>query len=370
MQKFHSVDGLRGWLACLVVLYHTVQMSGAHFLVGGAYSYFSVFGDGSVTVFIIVSGFVITHLILSKPEPYLAYISRRFMRLFPVFAVCCVAGVIVLTFARTAVPMSDLYTWPEHLLDWSDAQEQNFWGHLLAHATMLHGAVPNGILPEAQFAFLPSAWIVSLEWQFYIVAPLVVWLMRSKHWGSSLISVLVVLGLAGYSRVLSSQYGLPSFLPAAGQYFLIGIATRLFCKEGMFSAPAAVGLASLGLGFLLDQFAAGVWVGFVAYLFCQRNSTDPWNHRYIEMADGALLNRTSLYLGSRTYTIYLAHYPVLITVLTLLAVLGVHEPGLVALGLVILGWPLTIAAAECLSRFVRKLTAQRATVIQHPAPLH
>ena len=43
-------------------------------------------------VFIILSGFVITHLVIERPESYPAYLTRRFMRIFPVFAVTCFVG--------------------------------------------------------------------------------------------------------------------------------------------------------------------------------------------------------------------------------------------------------------------------------------
>ena len=47
---------------------------------------------GRQLVFVIISGFVITHVIVERPEPYLGYLTRRFMRIFPLFAITSVVG--------------------------------------------------------------------------------------------------------------------------------------------------------------------------------------------------------------------------------------------------------------------------------------
>lgn len=42
----------------------------------------------AVNVFIILSGFVIFHLLNTKKERYERYIARRFLRLFPAYTKC------------------------------------------------------------------------------------------------------------------------------------------------------------------------------------------------------------------------------------------------------------------------------------------
>jgi peptidoglycan/LPS O-acetylase OafA/YrhL len=43
---------------------------------------------------------------------------------------------------------------------------------------MLHGLVPEILLPNSSDTFLPPAWSISSEWQFYLVAPALIWLFK------------------------------------------------------------------------------------------------------------------------------------------------------------------------------------------------
>src|SRR5690242_3337403 len=88
--KFRSIEGLRGWLAWTVVLAHLAFVSNLY--ARGLGGVLRQLAAPAVFVFIIISGFVITHLLHERSEPYSTYLLRRFMRIFPLFAVTCVIG--------------------------------------------------------------------------------------------------------------------------------------------------------------------------------------------------------------------------------------------------------------------------------------
>ena len=92
-------------LAWAVVFSHLVYFSDIY--THGFGALISHLGRPAVLIFVIVSGFVITHAIIERPEPYRSYLTRRFMRIFPLFAVTSAIGyfacdVQVSTLARVA----------------------------------------------------------------------------------------------------------------------------------------------------------------------------------------------------------------------------------------------------------------------------
>src|SRR3977135_3962195 len=95
--RFTMLDGLRGWLAGSVVLCHIIFMSklDEHYRVAAM---LRRTGDDAVMIFVILSGFVITHLIVIRQERYGAYLLRRFFRIFPIYAVCTSASALCALF--------------------------------------------------------------------------------------------------------------------------------------------------------------------------------------------------------------------------------------------------------------------------------
>jgi len=80
VKHFRSIDGLRAWLAWTVVLCHVTLHTGAD-RKWPLIEKLETSSVHAVCIFIIISGFVITHLLLEKQEDYLPYITRRFLRI-------------------------------------------------------------------------------------------------------------------------------------------------------------------------------------------------------------------------------------------------------------------------------------------------
>ncbi len=92
---FTEIVGLRIYLAAWVAIGHALQLAG--FLKAtNPLLRILLSGHDAVILFMIVSGFVITNLLVAKQEPYLPYITRRFFRLFPAYVLACVAGYLLI----------------------------------------------------------------------------------------------------------------------------------------------------------------------------------------------------------------------------------------------------------------------------------
>src|SRR5690606_30718104 len=91
----------------------------------------------------------------------------RFCRLYPVFFVC----VVLLTINR-------VWRCPTFYCG------LDFFNYATLHSVMLHGAVPHEWLPRSSVAMLGPSWSVSLEWQFYLFAPLIVGLLIARRFAA------------------------------------------------------------------------------------------------------------------------------------------------------------------------------------------
>jgi peptidoglycan/LPS O-acetylase OafA/YrhL len=297
MNRFAPIEGLRAWLAMAVVLSHALQFSGTN----KTLALETGIGHIAVMVFIIVSGFVITHLLVSQNESYPVYITRRLLRIFPVYVVCTVASAILMFYAEPLFPWS-----PELLRNLRATQEQHLAAHVLAHVAMLHGAVPNNVLSLSQYALLSPAWSISLEWQFYLIAPFALALLRRRA-AMLILGVLITTWM--YKRGYFGSFRNPSLIFGAGLFFLVGMASRLVLPHISTKAPLAVALGATGLVmFDKNLFPFVIWVAVLA-LLC---STD--KQAYTRFANFLLECKPAQWLGKRSYSIYLAHLPLLLII--------------------------------------------------------
>lgn len=349
MHKYQSIESLRAYMAWWVCLGHGLQLMGvwsaadAVRLSGIEGRLFEIIittflsGGSAVRVFIMVSGFVIAHLILEGREPYGKYITRRFFRLMPVMLVCVILALVTTPLYVAA------YIDPSYMLDRQmridrlNEQSLNFWPHALAHATLFHGLIPVDLLPFAGTTFLAPAWSIGLEWQFYLIAPfLVIYLSRSIN--ASLAVAVIFVGakyLVAHQEVLHWQYD--SFFFKVPDLFLIGIFTRIAIGRLRTGAGGAglLGLAVLLL-FLQDFRTAAVWFGFLIVLFYESGLFSlPVLRTPMQWL---FLNDRVSTLGRWSYSTYLVHVPVFSVVVGVYVLnVGVENVDQYFVGLLLLG---------------------------------
>lgn len=310
--KYKCIEGLRGYLALWVVIGHGLQTSG--YLTLKEPFAILLKGGSAVAIFIIISGFVITHLLLRGNETYPEYIVRRFFRLYPVYFVCCLAGFFVSGLwgdLVRSVPWQAVDGWPAYaktVEEISFQAQYNTLPHAALHFAMLHGLVPAEVLPHAAWTFLSPAWSLSLEWQFYLIAPLVLVCIRRTMSG------LIVIATAGFFLVLYRHgvlgtFDIESSLAAASGYFAVGIVSRLGI-DYLAKFTASPLLASFAAWFALLVFVPGslplaVWFPVYAYLLWSKEArfTGP-------LFETLTASKVPLFLGRISYSLYLVHRPV------------------------------------------------------------
>lgn len=303
--RFSSIEGLRGWLAVLVMINHIGYASN---LPPSTLGYLtSLGGANAVRVFMIISGFVIFHLLIEKREPYPAYLIRRFMRLFPLFAVSCIGGYFVnLATIPADVIGADTPFYVE-ARDIAAATEQWLEAHILAHATMLHGIISHDFLPWSEYAFNVPGWSISLEWQFYLVAPMMLLALRFPLMAIPLIIGIII---GHYATKEVWIYHQQSMLLDPMIYFCVGIVSRVIYPllENVVQ-QTTLPLTAIGLAAIFVRGPFVVWGLLYFGLIIHRDISNGFTKLYRLLLE----SRFASYLGSRSYSIYLCHYPIMLS---------------------------------------------------------
>lgn len=357
--RVDELDGLRGLLAMWVVVSHIVCICGLHaarhprFLDAIWTDVF--FAGPAVECFMILSGFAIACLLDGKTISYRGYLSARFFRIYPLYAVSLLGGLGAI-FATTFVlghaqwRNCEYFGWiGTHL-----ANTENFLGtHLLMHATLLHGLPPKWVLPDSASAILGPAWSVGLEWQFYLVAPLLL------RWSRSAMGILALAAVSYYAMRHAEPWDNPhlAFLPAQLPFFLIGIASHSFYAwvtrtKDRPRTGLALAVAGLLGGILLVHWhpvALAIWVIVLGGVLVRE---DHLLARGLAVVRGTLLHPWLQTLGRWSYSLYLIHFPLLFALLgaaiwfhpsltareALMILLGVGLPAIILLAAMTYRW--------------------------------
>ena len=319
-----DIDGLRALAVSGVLLYH---LDSVDILPGGFLG---------VDVFFVISGFLITGVILTSIEDesfsFKKFYLRRAKRLLPTF--------FVVAFATVAI--SWLVLSPSRMMDFANSAFFSVFGlsNLYFMFQDPYWADSSDTLP-----FLHT-WSLGVEEQFYLLFPaLLVVSSRRFDSRSRIIAFSVLAGLSLLLALFVSSFN-PTYafylLPTRAWELLVGVVLALAIRR--WPIPVPRGIASLGAGF-------GIVLIAFSYVYLGQFITGPGILTIIPVVGAALVIfggltanpvsavlavRPLVALGLISYSLYLWHYPVL-------ALGRVNEP----LGLAgeILGIGLAVALA-------------------------
>lgn len=248
-----QLDGLRFVAFLLVFLHHAPRLSG--FLPQGSAARFALrFAEENgwlgVDLFLVLSAFLITSLLLREHAQYAGISLRRFylrrvLRIWPLYYLMIALGFFVLPWLSLfAFPFGS----PEHV--------RLMKNHLLPFVT-LFGNLSSGLHGYATVATLGHLWTITLEEQFYVVWPVVlVLLLRvrlSARWRFLALASLLI-GTLAVRLSLRGLFPHPFVWTntlARLDPLLVGIALALW----RHAHPARAGWAASGIRVVLGILA-------------------------------------------------------------------------------------------------------------------
>ena len=289
MQRLARMDGLRGILAVYVMLGHAMPFTDLPNWITAPFGH----GEAAVDLFFALSGLVIVNSLERFGGEFLPFMAARARRLLPVYFVVLGLSIALLVLGNPLAAMP--WVGPAGALFWAAGLPQGFPWHLAAHLFLLHGVMPQGLLPYAYVTLLGPAWSLSTEWQFYVV----IGLAAPKRLGLFALAMLAA-GAAYHFLNLPPWWQFSrAFLPDAAPYFALGVGSAVWLRGGGKKIFAVCLLGACGIGWLNGPDKALVPLAWAAAMLAQ-------DHKW-----GAVLeSRGMRYLGAISYPLYLLNEPV------------------------------------------------------------
>jgi len=347
MEKIHQFDGLRGWMSLWVWFAHGLTLASLDLHKTEGLGRVLANAGGAVGVFILLSGFVCA-LMLTRADTtgYRGWLTRRFFRLFPVYLIALALSVMALDLSIAALVDNP---WPsprtEDRLGYLLASRENFWPHLLLHASLLHGVVPESMLRYTSLAFMGQAWSLSLEWQFYLVVPFLIgWITKPRS--VVIVPALTVAALLLLSRLTPQDSFLGShlFMFAIGAYTFTRMkawkAGQLSTGQWLVCMAIETALV-IGIAGGTKGLAMGIWAVTVFSALNLGGNLPVWR-----AVNGLLNHPVSQFLGRVSYSVYCLHMLVLLSLSWLLIhVVGFEARWQYATALIVTALPATLLVA-------------------------
>jgi peptidoglycan/LPS O-acetylase OafA/YrhL len=294
-----SLDGLRAVAVVAVMLFHA-NVSWAK---GGFFG---------VDIFFVLSGFLITRLLLDEREVTShtglgSFYLRRILRLFPALVAVSIACGI---YAEVWLP---------------HAEAVRTWHDVFATATY-HMNWVQALHLQPAFGLLDHAWSLSIEEQFYVVWPLVL-IVAYRIGGVKAVGVVAVLGALGsaVARLALVHTGHPTFrvyygLDTHADGLLLGCALAALTILWPTMPDALtrrvvrwLGLLALaGVGALIVTTTVGTvrleeWLYLPFVVLVAIALADLYSGG---LTSGLLRHRPLVEIGRISYGLYLWHWPV------------------------------------------------------------
>jgi peptidoglycan/LPS O-acetylase OafA/YrhL len=318
--RIHSLDGIRGIAALVVLVHHTAllfpSLAATYYDKTPAETGGTVWwlthtplhlpweGDSAVYIFFILSGVVLTLPFMEKPFRAKVFFPQRLLRLYlPIWAAVLFAAITVILVPRTGDTGNA----------WLDARVENVTALVLSlDLTLVLG--PGGVATplwslqwEILFSLaLPIYLWLAIKWQGHLAAKLgisILFICSSAFADGTLGSVLKYLpmfmmgvvmiterdSLAGWAMAISRRKG---YWPAA---FFLGV---LLLAARWYVVPLTANeyLHDLTIGFMV--------IGAGMIVFCAV---------YWPPLTSKLERPTAQWLGKISFSLYLIHEPILVT---------------------------------------------------------
>ena len=310
-----DINGLRAWAVAAVAFYH--------FGIPGFRG-----GFVGVDVFFVISGFLMTGIVVSSLErggfSLLAFYLARARRILPAQIVLCAVLLALGWWVLLPIEYKKLGT--QAVFSLAFLSNVKFWLEAGYFDAASHGK------------WLLHTWSLAVEWQFYLLLPLVLTAAWKWRPGRRPLTVVVAVGLlASLALSVVATPLLPTaafyLLPTRAWEMLAGGLVYLLANRWALTAPQRTALEAAGIALVMGSIAgfdaSSPWPGWRALVPVLGTAAVLLAARSVSAWTG---NPAAQWLGARSYSLYLWHWPIVVA-LTYLE--WQEDPKAIAAGLIL-----------------------------------
>jgi peptidoglycan/LPS O-acetylase OafA/YrhL len=304
-----ELDGIRGIALLAVMLSH----GGPFIMLGGILSRIIVYsmipGWAGVELFFVLSGFLITGILLrtkSATNYFSSFYARRFLRIFPIYYVTLTVGLLVAAhnpWWNSVIPpliktriayyfylQNIPWFWPKHLFILGNA-----FGHF---------------------------WSLAVEEQFYLIWPLLIWLLPEGAVVTiCFLGLAVALPLRFYIvHLYAEDFTAMALTSSRIDGLLVGVLLAIYFRRGTFRMPWAIAMSAVGasiIGFIAvfhrHELVATYWymptIGISGFAFLSGGLL-AFSQLPVTGLNSLLCMRWLRAIGKYSYGMYIYHIPI------------------------------------------------------------
>lgn len=312
-----DIQILRGTAVVLVVLFHLdIHFFSAGFL--------------GVDAFFVISGFLMA--LLYKQGEMVDFYQRRAARLLPAYFAAVFFTLTISVFLT--LPSDHVQVAEQGIYASIFASNVGFW-------------MQNSYFSKAEFNPLLHLWSLGVEIQFYLFVPLVVWLYRKMQLVlflgtlGSLVTAFLLVTISPKTAFFLMPFRIWQFLLGAGIAWYMTHAGKPRYARPWFGMSALIAIAALAMGYPVSGQKPNIVQGHpgLAALLISLATGGILAFGLPRWAEFSLPGKVMGKLGDWSYSIYLAHFPVIVLILyqpfsgTILAPDNARQTGLLVLGI-------------------------------------
>jgi peptidoglycan/LPS O-acetylase OafA/YrhL len=343
---FPNLNGIRFFAAFLVIIHHVEQLKSFFGLqnIWGKSSFISIIGPLGVKLFFVLSGFLITFLLLAE-EKKTSTISikkfyvRRILRIWPLYF-------LIISLSLFVLPNFGFFTWPGFE---KEIVSQNMMPKTVLFFTFFANLalVFFGTIPYAS-----QTWSIGTEEQFYLIWPIIlkkikkyrIFIMLSIILGYYLISALLKMPFSNfipYKNIFKAFWdGFTIDCMAIGGFFAVILFTdskylKYFLNRWFFYVALCTVTICVILGYNFPIFDSQIYCVLFGIIILNFAA-----NRNIKIS---LENKYFNYLGQISYGLYMYHPISILLIIKLGMSIGITSNFII--------YPLSLILTICISSF-------------------